>query len=60
MIRIPSIVEIENKALLKGVSLRALCIKADVDPSNVYYWRQGRKPSGRIMDKLIKTLKELK
>lgn len=57
--KIPTINDIKFEAELKGISLTKLCHLADITPNNVTYWNKGRKPSVRVLEKLLTALNNL-
>jgi transcriptional regulator with XRE-family HTH domain len=57
--RIPTIEDIKREATRKKISLTKLCHLADITPNNVTYWNRGRKPSVRVLEKLLTQLSNL-
>lgn len=57
--KIPTINDIKFEAELKGISLTKLCHLAGITPNNVTYWNRGRKPSVRVLEKLLTALNNL-
>jgi transcriptional regulator with XRE-family HTH domain len=57
--RIPTIKDIKEECERKNISLTKLCNLADITPNNVTYWNKGRKPSVRVLEKLLTELNNL-
>ena len=55
-IKIPTIEDIKTEAHNLGFTLAEVCELAEVHPNNIFYWNHGRKPSVRILEKLINGL----
>lgn len=58
--KIPTIKDIKEECSRKNISLTKLCHLADITPNNVTYWNKGRKPSVRVLEKLLTALNNLK
>lgn len=52
-IRLPTPNEIEAAAIAKGLSVAALCRRADIDQSAFTRWKAGKTPSGRVIQRMI-------
>ncbi len=51
--QMPTAEQIARLAKERGLSIAALCRRADIDSATFYRWKKGKLPSGRIIQKMI-------
>lgn len=52
-IQLPTPDQIKAAARAKGLSIAAVCRRADIDKTSFYRWQKGKVPSGRIIQRMI-------